>query len=287
MKNTIAYLKILVVLLFVISCGNKSNNDKNRKESDSIKDTIIDKRTELINKGIAYQDSIQKFLSTYKLQLDSLFINNRNDSSFKAVEERGEILIGKLFKSGIKYAVLAYQTTDSTLKTIVLKEAPNAWDTVLQYQSVSFFDDPMGTEIIDLTDFDGDNQVDLRITHNYWHIHTGEQSLLWLFKNGKFQYVKGFDEIVNPQYDKKTNRIYSYQSDGCADMDMQFFVYQLKGLEIKEIDDIFCECCDCANGSCSITRKGKTKSIKIDRLEQSFPDYFKEMIKRKTGLCKE
>lgn len=278
----------IICSICTTSCGKKTSSST-KSTSDKNSSQITNKNTQLNNKTDykAYQDSIQKLINDHKSHFDSLFINKKGQQSFKEISDYGEIWIGNLFNEINKYAILVYQTTDSTMNIDVLKEREQKWDTILHHTSESYFEEIMLADgVIDISDFNGDNQVDLRIIHEYWHIHPGEHSMLWIFRNGNFEYVKDFDQITSPQYDKKTNKIYSYQSDGCADMDMQFFVYKLNGLQAIEVDDIFCECCDCDSGSCTITRKGQSKSITIDKLHLSFPEYFREMIKHKTELCR-
>jgi len=232
---------------------------------------------------LAYQDSIQGELNKQKSHLDSQFINKRNLKDFKEITETGQILIGDLFSSKKKYAVIVYKNSDTSIDAKVLVENGSLWDTVLVHQASCYYSEYMPySEIIELEDFDGDHILDLRIINNYWETHPGNSGNIWLFKDGQFNFLEGSDVMVTPHFDAKTNRIYSYQSDGCGDMNMEFIVYQIFNNQVKEIDNIYCDCCECKQGFCTINEK----QIPLSQAHLSVPVYFRDMIKYKVKYCK-
>lgn len=276
MKITHLFLSCnIVIALSFTACSEKSvKNNLLISKNDSL--SVSNK-----SKNITYQDTVTNELRKQKQYLDNQFITKRNLPEFNEVTESGELQIGSFFDKD-KYAILAYKNSDTTIFFTALKENKNQWDTVLVHQSPCYYSMFIPSDgVIELADFNGDNIPDLRIIHEYWDIHPGNCSLLWIFEQGTFQYIDGFDSIVSPYYDYKTNKIYSYQSDGCSDMNMDFKVYQIEKNKAIETKWVYCECCECQNGSCNIDGK----PIPLRKVHLYIPDFYGEMIKTKIKYC--
>jgi hypothetical protein len=231
---------------------------------------------------VTIRTSEEKMFIKNKRVLGKLFIRHRHLLAYRGLSERGEVAIGHLFSKSLTHAVLAYQINDSTLLTEILVKNGKQWDTVLHHRSESSFSEFMPFDgVIETEDFNGDQIPDLMVIAYYWDIHPGNSGNLWLFKNGRFEFVEGFLEIASPQYDPESDRIYSYQSDGCADMYMLFGAYKIENNKTVEEDFVDCDCCLYDEGVCIITRKDKSDTVNVSETYKYIPYYFQEFVKEK------
>jgi hypothetical protein len=90
---------LIIISLCLVSCGKKAPSNTNTKENN---DSLPVKNENILT----YEDSIQSLINKNKLHLDSVFVAKRNLSEFKEYTELGEIMIGDLFSTKQKYAVI-------------------------------------------------------------------------------------------------------------------------------------------------------------------------------------
>lgn len=240
---------IILLLPFLLYCGQQSKpTETTESTSNSITDTTDEANTTNSNADIG------------QYEIDSLFSHNKDSLSYNYEDIRAAIKIGYLFSKQSKDAILRYYPNDSTAHIIILRQSGTTWDTIFSERISPARLGPF-SDFITVKDFNGDHIPDLKVVRDFWEIHFGERSDLWLYRNNHFTKVKHFDQIVSAEYQEKTGLIFSYQSAGCADMAMQFGTYRIVADTVQQIDFMYCGCCD-PNDSCEIARHGK-QSFKV------------------------
>ncbi len=220
----------------------------------------------------------------YKFELrrfNQLFKKKRDLDHYKYNNECGTILIGYLFKSAYKYAVMNCRISESKIKTVLLRNRENNWDTVfIKYSASSFSSYMAPQQTIELKDFDGDSIPDLWAIYSFGDIHIWYAGNLWLFKNDTFREVVKFSNIANPEYDYTTNSIVGYQSDGCSDMRMAFERHKIKQFKTIKIESIYCDCCDSdSTGNCIVFNNNSRKIVPKNKAHLYVPNNYKQQVK--------
>ena len=266
----------LILAIILLSCRqpNKGNEIKN---PDKI--ITVDR---VPNRGTIYiTDSTQYNLVDSKASLDSLFLRKRDSSKFVSQNIWTSLIIGNLFNKNKKSAVLRYMENDTASTIIVLQQSKHFWDTIFSTRVYPVHTGAL-EDVIQLADFNGDNVPDLKLVKDHWDIHPGNLADLWLHQRGQFKKVKGFDEIVSAEYDKKTNLIYSYQSTGCADMSMYFGVFKIVDDKVQKVKEMECDCCVEKNDSCTIKVVGqKPFWVPYKTAYKHVPAFFADGVKQK------
>lgn len=265
------FLIFLLVPLF-LSCDHHPKRGAITKDTTTtISDTT--EETELSN---------EEYLSLRKSEIDSLFLKNKDSLTYNDEDNRGTLRIGHLFSHEQQEALFRYYENDSTEHVVIIRQSGTKWDTIFsavispaQYGNFSDF--------IVISDFNGDHIPDLKVLKFFWDIHVGERSDLWLYRNKRFVKVKNFDHIVSAEYWDKTGLIYSYQSDGCADMAMRFGVYKIVADTVQQIDFRYCDCCDPAD-SCEITKGKDSFKVPYKSAYKYVPAYFQDGVKEKLEM---
>lgn len=263
---------ITLLLPFFIYCGQTPKPTISAKET-----------TKSITDTIQNQDTEAGYTEIGKYEIDSLFSHNKDSLSFNYEDTWVAIKIGYLFNKQHKDAIIRYYPNDSTAHIIILRQSGAKWDTIFSEMTAPV---RQGTysDFITVNDFNGDHIPDLKVIRNFWEIHTGEISDLWLYRNNHFIQVKHFDQIVSAEYQEKTGLIFSYQSAGCADMAMQFGTYRIVADTVQQIDSRYCGCCD-PNDSCEIAIQGKP-SFKVPYKQacKHVPGYYQQFVKDKLEM---
>jgi hypothetical protein len=261
---------ILILTIFLFSCGQASTGEKTQS-----------------NETKASVDSTTDTFVTSKKSLDSLFLLKKDSTKFSFQDLRTTLFIGNLFDKNSRYAVIRYKDNDTVTKVLVLKQSKNMWDTIF---STKIF--PVSTsaleDLLQIADYNGDNIPDLKVVKDFWDIHPGDNSDLWLYSKEGFTKVLGFDSIVSAEYDKTTDRIYSYMSTGCADMSMYFGTFKIIDGKLKKIQEMNCDCCDDEHkDSCKIEIVGKKPfSVPYNTAYKHVPKYFADGVKEKCEMTK-
>lgn len=214
-----------------------------------------------------------------KAGLDSLFLAKKDSAAFSEQDMWTSLLIGHLFTGNRKHAAFRYFVNDSVAEVVVLGQSGNKWDTVF----FNRFDNVAVTgcsDYLQVTDFNGDNIPDLKVVKEYWDIHIGEHSDLWLYRNDHFIKVDGFDKIVSAEYDKNTRLIYSYQSQGCSDMAMYFGVFKINGTGVKNIKEMYCSCCPGDSGTIEVFGQ-RPFSVGTSNVYKYVPQLWADGVKEK------
>lgn len=234
------------------------------------------------------KQTLKKELSLAKkniLSIDSLFQLKKDSLNFKAENSNYSLTIGNLFLNKNKYAIFRVRETDTVSLVYILKQNQLKWDTIFKQRIF-----PIDLEIledyeqrVDLEDFNGDDIPDLKILTNCYHSPMLWYHDMWIFKNDNFTKINGFNDVVNSSYDKETNSIYSYESEGCADMSMFFVIYKIKGNQVVKQQEVHCDCCE--EDTCRIQIIGK-KEILVSRKKAHLhvPKFYVEMVKYKCSL---
>lgn len=260
--------KILLLTISLLSCGEHQEAVK-AKSSDT-KPVVVDDEAALF--------------AEKKASLDQLFLLNRDSAKFTSQDMWGSLLIGHLFDNTQKDAVLRYKDNDTVANIIVLRQSGKNWDTIFSTK-IWPVETVVWDEFIEVADFNGDNIPDLKIIKNFWYYHTGENADLWLYSKDHFTKVEGFDSIVSATYDKQTNLIYSYQSNGCADMAMYFGVFKVVGNKVVKIKEMNCNCCLETGDSCSIEVFGqKPHLVPYKKAYKYVPAFYAEGVKDKCEM---
>jgi hypothetical protein len=244
--------------------------------------TPIQKKAELgaIKKKFDYTNLFVKS----KKKLDSLFMMKKDSVKYNYEDTNITLKIGYLFAKNSKHAVLRYKKNDTIAIISVLHNTKNRWDTIF---SVKQFPVSSGLwfEYIDISDFNGDNIPDLKVVKSHWDMHTGENSDLWLFNNDHFTKVEYFDSIVSAEFDKQTTLIYSYMSEGCADMRMYFGTYKIIRNKVIKVSEMDCDCC--VDDTCEIKIKGlKSQKYSYAEAYKHVPGFFASGVKEKCEMVR-
>lgn len=209
----------------------------------------------------------------------------RDAASFIEQDMGNSLLIGSLFDTSHRDAVLRYQENDSIARVYVLRQFAGRWDTIFSARSKAEATTGAFNDFIEIGDFNGDNIPDLKVIKDHWDMHIGENADLWLYADNHFTQVLGFDSIISATYDKNTNLIYSYQSAGCADMSMYFGVFKVKGNVVERVKEMICNCCLESNDSCSIeVMKEKPYRVPYKEAYKYVPVFYADAVKAKCGL---
>lgn len=212
--------------------------------------------------------------------IDSILNQSSSDTLYTFEQGSTKIYKGSIFTKGNIYALARYSENDTTAVFKILKENQGIWDTILIDRFS--FEDSRGEHIgdlFDLQDFNGDNIPDIKVLSSFWHIHTGENSFLWLYDNEKFVKVSGFDSIASANYDPATKRIVSYQSAGCADMNMVFEEYKILNNKAVRLRQIYCDCC---SDDCIIQiNEEKEKKVARNKAHLYVPSFYAEAVQEK------
>lgn len=226
-------------------------------------------------------DGTSNLFADSKASLDNLFLLKKDSSQFSFQDLWTSLLIGNLFSKENKDAVLRYKNNDTVSNVIVLRHSGNSWDTIFSTKIYPVTTSSL-EDLVEVSDFNGDNIPDLKVVKDFWDIHPGDNSDLWLYSKSHFTKVKGFDNIVSATYDKSANLIYSYQSTGCADMSMYFGVFKIVGDKVQKIKEMNCDCCVDSNDSCTIEVFGeKPYLVPYKTAYKHVPIFFAEGVKEK------
>jgi len=224
-------------------------------------------------------DEEAALLAEKKASLEQLFLLNRDSASFSQQEMGASLLIGHLFDSTHKDAVFRYQENDSIASVYVLRQTDRKWDTIFSVRHAATSGGAFDT-FVEISDFNGDQIPDLKVVREFWEMRVGETADLWLYANNHFTPVQGFDSIVSATYDENTHLIYSYHSNGCADMAMYFGVFKIVGKELKPVQEMNCNCC--LDDSCSIEIVGKEPyMVPYKEAYKHVPVFYAEAVKEK------
>ena len=270
---------IFTLAILFVSCEQTTNGLKTKNTDTTI---ITDSFTSRDRTPLT--DSPYYTLVDNKISLDSLFLLKRDSSEFSSQNMWTSLFIGHLFSNDKKSTVLRYVEDDTVSNVVVLQQSKQSWDTIFSTKvypvSIGAFED-----WIQITDFNGDNIPDLKVVKDFWDIHPGNKSELWLYNKNHFTKVKGFDDIVSATYDKKTDLVYSYQSTGCADMNMYFGVFKIVGDKVQKIKEMYCDCCVESNDSCALKVFGKKPFLVPYKTAYKYvPDFFAEGVKEKCEM---
>lgn len=220
-----------------------------------------------------------------KAALDQLFLLKRDSANFIEQDMGNSLLIGSLFDTSHKDAVLRYQKNDSVAQVYVLRQLAGRWDTIFSARTNTYAGIGIFSDFIEIGDFNGDSIPDLKVIKEHWDMHIGEYADLWLYADNHFTPVPGFDSIISATYDKSTNLIYSYQSTGCADMSMYFGVFKVKGNTVERVKEMICNCCLESNDSCSIEVRGdKPYRVPYKEAYKYVPGFYADAVKEKCAL---
>lgn len=262
MKRTILFLAVCL-----LSCGQQRTAVKTKVEDTK-----------------PLRDSTTELFAGEKASLDELFLLNKDSAEFSLQNMWTSLLIGHLFGEDNKDAVLRYMDNDTVVNVIVLRQAGKDWDTIF---STKICPATTGSwnDLIQVSDFNGDNIPDLKVVKDHWDFHSGENSDLWLYSDNHFRKVQGFDSIISAEYDKNTNLIYSYQSMGCADMAMYFGVFKIVGDKVQKIKEMKCDCCQESEDSCEIKEFGqKSYMVTYKTAYKYVPGFYAEGVKEKLDM---
>jgi hypothetical protein len=230
-------------------------------------------------------DSTVDIFSQKKESLNQLFLLNKDSAKFNSRDLWTSLLIGHLFDKEQKDAVLRYEDNDTVANVIILRLSGKNWDTIFSTKiypvSTGGFED-----LIEVSDFNGDNIPDLKVVKDYWNIHTGEKSDLWLYSKNHFTKVQGFDSIITATYDKRSNLIYAYQSMGCADMVMYFGIFKIIGNKVEKIKEMSCDCCLESNDSCTIKVFGRKPYFVPYKMAYKYvPSFYADGVREKCEMA--
>jgi hypothetical protein len=251
---------IILLLPFLLYCGQAST-----------KQTTKEAITEASNAEIGHYE------------IDSLFSHYKDSLSYNYEDIWAAVKIGYLFNKENKDAILRYYPNDSTAQIIILRQSGAKWDTIFS-EVISPVRFAPFSDFITVEDFNGDHIPDLKVIRDFWETHFGERSDLWLFRNNQFTKVKGFEQIVSAEYEEKTGLIFSYQSAGCADMQMYFGTYKIVADTVQKIDFRFCGCCD-PKDSCIIDVLGKQSfKVPFKSAYKYVPKFFADAVKEKLEM---
>jgi hypothetical protein len=219
-----------------------------------------------------------------KALLDSLYFSKKDSESFKFQDLYITLIIGHVFAHDQKHAILRYKENDTIANVKVLRLNNNFYDTIFSIRLFPVNTGALG-DLIQIQDYNGDKIPDLKIVKEFWDIHPGDISLLWIYNRDRFQSIKGFEKIISAQYDEKTNLIYSYRSRGCADMSMYFGIFKIVGRQVKKIKEMNCDCCVEEGDSCKIEILGKRSFYVPYKTAYEFvPAYYAEGVKEKCDM---
>ncbi|WP_146217514.1 hypothetical protein [Chitinophaga sp. S165] len=256
---------ILFLAVCLLSCRQPSSIDKQAKDTIPVGTTVDD-------------------FTAAKASLENDFLLNKDSAEYSSQDLQTAIVIGHLFERETKDAVLRYSENDSVARLVVLREKGKNWDTII---SERLYPASTGdwSDLIEVSDFNGDNIPDLKVVKEHWDFHTGENADLWLYSNGHFTKVKGFDQIVSATYDKPTDLIYAYQSMGCADMAMYFGVFKVVGDTVQTVKEMSCDCCSESGDSCKIKVYGQEPfMVPAQKAYKYVPDMYAEGVKEKCAM---
>lgn len=271
-------LSLFIFLVLFVDC-QQTSKQVNQLLPDSI--TQVNKAAQ--NDAEETNEEQATYVSD-KQYLDSIFKSNQQADTFTLDMVNGAIHIGHLFTKTDKDAVFGYFENDSVLNVTVLRRSANKWDTLLKERICPATPGDLFVEsAYTFSDFNDDGFPDLKIVKDRWNYHISESSDLWLYNNGRFNKVKGFDNIFAAEYDPETKLIYSYRSMGCADMNMYFGVFKIEGNKVKTVKEMSCACCE--GDSCNISVKGQQSyNVPLKQAYKYVPAYYAEGVKEK---CKE
>lgn len=284
--NPFVVTGILLLTVCLLSCGQAKVNVKDKsagKAPLSYGQPKPDVKGESADEA-SLADSDGARFAEKKAALDQLFLLHRDSAAFSSQDIWTSLSIGHLFSNVEKDAVLRYNDNDTVMSVIVLRQSGSSWDTIFSTKiwpaEICAFD-----EKIEISDFNGDDIPDLKITKIFWELRVGEIADLWLYDKHRFTKVAGFDNIVSAIYDKRTNLIYSYHSNGCADMAMYFGVFRIKGNAVESVKEMFCNCCLESNDSCSIEVMGKKPyQVPYEKAYKHVPAFYADAVKAKCGF---
>ncbi|SFW72451.1 hypothetical protein [Chitinophaga sancti] len=265
-------LPVFILLLSMLHCG------QHPKTTTTTEDT-----TQTINDTTKEENTEAGYAEIGQYEIDSLFTKNKDSLSYNFEDILASVKIGYLFSKENKDAIFRYYPDDTTVHIIVLRQFGAKWDTIFS-EMISPVRMGAYSDFITVQDFNGDHIPDLKVIKDFWDIHVGENSDLWLYRNRHFIKVKNFDHIVSAEYLVQTGLIYSYQSAGCADMAMQFGTYRIVADTVQQLDFRYCGCCDTSD-SCEIKVKGK-ESFKVPykRAYKYVPELYQEAVKDKLEM---
>jgi hypothetical protein len=270
----------LLIIITIVFAACKAPTKKAVVSSMPLPDSVQVKTSP----AVSLSDTTIDEYAGHHHSLDSLFLLKKDSSSFSSQDFFSSLLIGNLFSKEYKDAVLMYKINDSVSNMCVLRHSANKWDTLLSSQ-IFPVDIEGEDELIELADFNGDNIPDLKVMKQFWQIHTGERSDLWLYQNNHLIKVDGFDSIVSPIYDEATKLIYSYQSEGCADMSMYFGIFKIVGNKTRAVKEMDCDCCSEKSDSCTIAvYKKKSFRVPLNKAYKYVPGIYSDAIKEKCKM---
>lgn len=259
--------RIFIFTILLLSCGQPAKEVKTK-----VRDT----------KPLTHSPS-NLFVGS-KASLDSLFLLKKDSLQFIFQNLWTSLLIGHLFNKENKDAVLRYKDNDTVSNVIVLRQSGEIWDTIFSAKIYTVTTSAL-EDLVEVTDFNGDHIPDLKMVKDFWDIHPGDNSDLWLYRKSHFTKVRGFDNIVSATYDKNTNLIYSYQSTGCADMSMYFGIFKIVRDKVQKIKEMKCDCCVDVNDSCTIEVFGeKPYLVPYKTAYKHVPRFFAEGVKEKCEM---
>lgn len=215
-----------------------------------------------------------------KLRQDSVLLMHGNDARYEECTDFGAMAIGHLFGDRRRFAVLTWQTDESTLENLVLEQRENDWDTLVNYTCEARYDGELPPyERIVLEDYNGDGVPDLYIINYYGDIHTCLAGNLWIYKKGMFRFIHGFDNIPNPVYDPGTGHVCGYVTDGCADMYMEMSEYIFKGDSVMEKDAFELDCCEVGtSGECVFIRGDREEHVSVRNVCRKIPRLYRDGV---------
>lgn len=261
----------ILSLLLLTACHQASTHDKSDRAV--VAEMSVDPSTEE-----------KKYMSTNiaekKAYFEQTFLQMRDTASYEEETIWGSLHIGNLFGEEHRAAVLRTMVNDSTANVVVLQQTGNKWDTIL-FRSYPEMEVVAWEDYIDIKDFNGDDIPDLFIATGCSYImHTASWGELWLSVNGRFRKVEGFEDVVNPTYYKQDDKIYAYQSRGCADMNMYFGVFRISNYKVQHITAVSCDCC--SEDSCIIKAdERKAITVPIQKACEYVPAYYADVVKEK------
>lgn len=258
---------ILLLLLSLLSCNSEIKDSKSE-----------------ISENETYLNSTDNFFMNNKKVLDSLFLLYKDSSQFKYQDLYTTLFIGHLFSNVLKHAVLRYKENDTITNVSVLRLSQNKSDTIFSTKIFPVYTSALDN-LLQISDYNGDKIPDLKVVKDFWDMHPGDNSYLWLYHKDQFTWVEGFESIISASYDKNTNLIYSYRSKGCADMSMYFGIYKIAGNKVKKMLELNCDCCIDKKDSCEIEIIGKKSFfVPYQSAYKYVPQFFAEGVKDKCEL---
>lgn len=271
---------MLLILSFLISCEKQKNNKVFQAPNKNLEKP----------KNIAQKPKKNSF-EYYVFLRDSIIKNSADTLVYKKVfrdtilESRIYVAVfkGDIFNTGKKHTVAFFPTSDSDYELTFYEKQNSEWK--LKWNKSITIDDGFVRNSDDLISFEhlnNDKHIDMEIV-TFMHMIVGEKSKGFLFKENDLIEIKGFADLANPFYDKKTNKIYNYMSGGCADMIMGFMIGTIKSDSIFVEKEISCNCClEKEINKCEITINNQ-KPFKVNKkyAYKYVPPVYQQSIKEK------